>query len=356
MLIETGRGLKKYRQLARMYIFNRKLTWKKLWNLAGCYAQWLVLKQPVIKTFPFRVNIDPTDICNLQCPLCPVGQNKPGRDKGLMHFEDYKKIIDEISPYVIAVDFFNWGEPFLNDRVFDMIQYANGKGLVTRISSNMNRFNPDMAKKLVASKLDYLIMSIDGASQESYVQYRVGGNFDKVVGHIKSIVAERKTQGIHKPILEWQFLIMKQNEHEIEKTKQMAKELEVDRVAFRPVRCDMGDEIFISDEKKVERTWKWLPKNMDLSRYDYVKKARKKVIKYCHFPWTRAVINWNGSLSPCCAIYNQRHDFGNVFQDGFRTVWNNKNYQASRRVIKERAEGKPESVVCYPCVKNGAID
>ena len=53
---------------------------------------------------PFIINVDPADVCNFQCKFCPTGdrkliRNTPGRNHGLMDFDLYKKIIDDIGEF-----------------------------------------------------------------------------------------------------------------------------------------------------------------------------------------------------------------------------------------------------------------
>src|SRR3989344_6072567 len=65
--------------------------------------------------FPFFLMIEPSSICNLNCPMCPIVLNKTDRDKkGHLKFESFKKIIDEIGDYLIVISLWNYGEPLLN--------------------------------------------------------------------------------------------------------------------------------------------------------------------------------------------------------------------------------------------------
>jgi hypothetical protein len=131
-------------------------------------------KKSRILGYPTHMTVDVTNICNLRCPLCPTGVGAPGREKGSMSFSLFKKIIDETGKYLISIDLFNWGEPLLNKETYKMIAYANKKHIVTSVSTNFNFLSEKLAEQLILSGLDILILSIDGASQESYEQYRVG--------------------------------------------------------------------------------------------------------------------------------------------------------------------------------------
>jgi MoaA/NifB/PqqE/SkfB family radical SAM enzyme len=304
--------------------------------------------------YPVELVIDPCDICNLHCPLCPTGQGSANRSKGRMSFDNFRKIIDELGPYLYRVDLHNWGEPLLNDEIYSMISYAHNNNIEVRVSSNFNVINQVKAEKLVKSGLDVLIVSLDGASPETYVKYRVGGSFDKVTSGIK-MVSELKTKlKTLKPVIILQFLVMRHNEHEMSLVKGIADELGANQVDLWSIRCDMGREIFWDDKTRLEKTANWLPQNEDFCVYDIKTGARKRHSANCNFLWVQSAINWNGSVSPCCASYNEAYDFGNAFEIGFKNVWNNNKYRQAREIVRTKKFNKGDlQNVCYYCVKNG---
>jgi len=172
------------------------------------------------------------------------------------------------------------------------------------------------------------------------------------------LVKARKELRQQNPRITWQFLVMKQNEHEIEKARKMADELGVDEIFFRPIRPDMGSELHMSDAQKYENAKPWLPKNEEYSRFNAKTHTKKKKykLKSCLFLWTQASINSDGSVSPCCGVYDQKDDFGNAFLDGgFMKVWNNKTYQKARQIASRQipVDGK---LLCSKCVKNGFLE
>jgi MoaA/NifB/PqqE/SkfB family radical SAM enzyme len=298
--------------------------------------------------------IDPCDICNLNCPLCPTGQDRRDRSKGKMSFENFRKIIDELGAYLYRVDLHNWGEPLLNDQIYRMISYARDNNIEARVSSNLNVIDEVKAEKLVKSGLDVLIVSLDGASQETYVQYRVGGRFDKVTSGIKMITELKTKLSTSKPFIIWQFLVMRHNEHEISLIKDSARELGVNQVDMWAIHCDMGREIFWDDKTRFEKTAKWLPRNEKFCVYDLTTGARKNRPKTCNFLWIQSAINWNGSVSPCCALYDEKYDFGNAFDISFTKVWNNDKYRQARKIVRTKKTNKSDlQNVCSCCVKNG---
>ena len=148
-------------------------------NYYFTHRQMLSKKDKIIG-YPSHIFLDVTNICTLKCPLCPTGLGVQGRKKGHMSFSQFKKIIDEIGKYLISIDLFNWGEPLLNKDVYRMIEYAHQRKILTAISTNFQHFSEGGAEEMISSRLDNRILSIDGASQESYEKYRIGGNFQQL--------------------------------------------------------------------------------------------------------------------------------------------------------------------------------
>ena len=74
--------------------------------------------------YPYWLTIDPTNFCTLKCPFCPTGQGRNSRTRAMLSLDNFKKIIDELGPYLIHIDFCNWGEPLLNKQIYDNILRA----------------------------------------------------------------------------------------------------------------------------------------------------------------------------------------------------------------------------------------
>lgn len=338
--------------IKRFHPFTKNITLKKFVNFCLIIFQHTITKNSFVIGYPIELVVDPINVCNLHCPLCPTGQGRKERQRGKMSFNNFKRIVDEIGKYLYRIDLHNWGEPLLNDDIFDIIRYAHYRGIEVRVSTNLNFLDANKVENLVRSGLDELLVSLDGASQETYEKYRVGGDFNKVIKGIKAIIEKKKEVNKFTPFITWQFLVMRHNEHEISKAKKMAKDLGVDRLILSSIRCDMGRGLFWNDETKLEKTKKWLPRNEKYKIYS----KKQKGFKNCNFLWVQSVINWNGSVSPCCAVYDEKYDFGNMFYSSFKDIWNNKKYRASRRMVRQKSVCNSDmKTVCSYCIVNGGI-
>ncbi|MDD5012038.1 MAG: radical SAM protein [Candidatus Nanoarchaeia archaeon] len=299
------------------------------------------LKKIKISGFPPTLMIEPTNTCNLKCPLCPTGAGFIKRAKGFLTFSNFKKVIDELSPYIYHLRLWNWGEPLLNKEIFQMISYAKEKNIFVNLSTNSHFLDKDTSSLIIKSRLDELIVSLDGASEETYQQYRKGGNFKKVIESIQFLVNEKKRLKCANPYIKLQFIIMKSNEHEIQKIKSLSKSLGVDEIVFKTVG--------IMDYFSKEDIKKYLPKNKKYSRYSVNSNkviSKKEIKNECDFLWDEIVVNWDGSVVPCCFDMNNLFVFGNAFKEKIRDIWNNNKYLAFRKKI---LTNKKSLALCKDC-------
>ena len=77
-----------------------------------------------LRSFPTIAYIDPANACPLSCPLCPTGNRSSKDPRGIMSMASFKKIYDQIGPYLYQLHLYNWGEPTLNKALPEMIEYA----------------------------------------------------------------------------------------------------------------------------------------------------------------------------------------------------------------------------------------
>ena len=320
----------------------RYFSWKKLFNVLRVEAQ-LRLGRRKVWGSAFEWEIDTTNICQLKCPLCHTGLGTIHRDKGIMHFDTYTKTIDQIKDYCVWLSLYSWGEPFLNRRIHDFVAYAHENRIATIMSTNLNKpLSPEMAENIIKSGLDVMIVSVDGVTQEVYEKYRVGGRLDRVLDNLKLLVQKKRELGYATPHIEWQFIVMRQNEHQMEEAKQLAVDIGVDAVIFKNVDFPHG----MNDDKEAER---WLPQQQpDYLRENPFFKPYQEDGQRCWRLWRSAVVNWDGGLAPCCYLTDKAEDFGEVTNSSIKEIWNNENYTAARGLFDEGY--KPDKWVgCLSC-------
>ena len=325
--------------LEKIKFIKKSFRFKRFFNVIKVYLSYyisLVLKKSIYWGFPPVVMIEPTNICNLKCPLCPSGNGTLKRKKGYMGFFTFKKVIDEIKDRSFMVVLWNQGESYLNKDFLKMVKYASDSGLFTLASTNANI---DLqVEHTIESGLDSIIISLDGATQETYNKYRVNGDLNKVLENVKNLVKTKKKLKTRNPLIRWQFLVMKHNEHEIENIKKLAKELRVDNLELKTVQIYSKDDIY-----------NFLPINPKYRRYKI--KGNNFELKFgiknrCRRIWTNAVVNWDGEVAICCFDKDVEYKIGNIKETPLSKLWKNEKIQKIRNQILKDRKNLP---ICRNC-------
>ena len=329
----------------KVRFLKKSFRFRRLYNAVKVYLSYyisLLTKNAIYWGSPPVVMIEPTNICNLQCPLCPSGNGTLKRAKGYMAFDVFKKIVDDIYKTAFMIVLWNQGEPYLNKDFSKMVKYASDKGLFTLVSTNGNiDYN---AEEIVKSGLDSMIVSLDGTTQESYNKYRINGKLDKVLEGVKKIVEAKKRLNKTNPLLRWQFLVMKHNEHEIEEIKQLSKDLGVDNLELKSVQIYSKEDVHT-----------FLPENPKYRRY--IINGDNFELKFgiknrCRRIWTNAVVNWNGEVAICCFDKDGDFKVGNVMDSNLNQLWKNKNIMKVRNQILTNRKQIP---ICRNCLEGVKI-
>jgi radical SAM protein with 4Fe4S-binding SPASM domain len=329
---------------ARVYAFHlrefvRCTTPRKLANLLLIKAQH-GLRHERLLGWPIDYFIDPINVCNLRCPLCPTGRGVLARPRGRMSRADLERIVNEIAPYAYRVELYNWGEPLLHPDIFEMVEYASRKKIMVGLSSNLNRLDSEMARRLVESGLSQLVVSIDGATQETYAAYRRRGELDRVLRNLELLLETRRALNSRTPFVIWRTLVGKHNSGEIEAIREMAHEMGADSFTTGALFVDTRDQ---------EQVEQWLPEDASYTPYDLESEAIENRWD-CRDLWESMVINWDGGVAPCCWLHDPQYDFGNLSQQTVRQIWNGPSYVSARRAIGRRGRGADDvPTICHRC-------
>lgn len=326
-----------------------KLTPARVWNgvkVLSSYYLSLLRKKPVQWGLPVSISFEPTTSCNLRCPECPSGLRAFTRPTGMLQKDFFRQTIDEIHKELLYLIFYFQGEPYLNPGFLEMVRYAADKKIYTATSTNAHYLNDENAKKTVESGLDRLIISIDGTTQDTYRQYRVGGNIDKVIQGARNIVKWKKELNSKTPFVFFQFLVVKHNEHQVEEIKQLAKEIGVDEVRFKTAQV----YDYENDPNNL------IPSLDKFSRYRKDSKGvyqpKNKLANRCWKLWHSNVITWDGLVVPCCFDKDAMHRLGNLKNESFKTVWHNDNYKQFR---SELMMGRKNIDICANCSEGVSV-
>lgn len=322
-------------------------TPKKWANLARVEYERL-RRQVRLDSRPYLLIIDPCNFCNLRCPLCPTGINDLGREQSMMSLEHFKHYIDPHVPYLFEAYLHNWGESLLNKDLFHMVEYAQSKNVGTNLSSNLVIATSDHLDQMIDSGLEYLVVSLDGTSQEAYAKYRIRGEYDRVFENMSELIRRRNARGRKTPVVEWQFIVMKTNEHEISQAEMLARKVGVDLLRFIPV--GMPFEF----RNRAEVAEQWFPKTVQGRKHGAQTEqqfGQADKPSPCFYLFRSMVVNADGGVSPCCVVYKQNRDFAQL--DGkpidIDKLWNNDKFLSARSLFSAETVEKRKPTVCDAC-------
>lgn len=330
------------------------------WNWA--LANWDMWRRSSrLHARPLKLTFDPTNLCQLKCPLCPTGLRIQDRAPGRAQMHIFEHLMDEVGDYVFFMDFYNWGEPLLNRRLEDMLRIAARKRIVTYVSTNLSL--PLSDERLIAfltSGVSEVIVSIDGTSQETYGTYRREGDFELAFGNLKRLAALKRQRGLRRPVIVWRFYVFRFNEHQIPRARELAAEIGVDRLVLGTPFLDEGRFPIPPADREAMKAW--APTLPEFDRYQpghpEYESPRAPIEKRsrCDWHYISSAINPDGGVSPCCALFEQENDFGTL-ADGtpYMEVVDNARYRAIRDRFAGRS-AEPTGLVCERCPTPAIMD
>ncbi len=292
---------------------------------------------------PEKVRIDASSICQLKCPICPTasGENRKAVvGSGFLSPEDFGSFLSN-NPRVKSVELSNWGEIFLNPQISEILRIGaeHGVSLMCRNGSNLNTLDEEKAEAIVRHRLQKLSVSIDGATQETYGKYRVGGDLQRVLSNVRLINKYKEQYRSGLPRIRWQFVVFGHNAHELEAARAMATELGMEFYA------KLNHAPSYSPVVETASLGKGAGQKY-IARYNYQRESGLMSARPCLQLWFAPQINWDGKLLGCCEnIYS---DFGNVFSEGLSACLRSKKYRYAKAMVLGKARPDP-GVACSRC-------
>ena len=277
--------------------------------------------------FPPYIIIEPTNVCNLQCPFCPRDLTEKSRGLGFMEMDVYKKIVDEAAENnVFGISLYMLGESMLHNKIIDMINYAKEAGIPTvNLSTAATTTNLD---KLLETELDVLILSIDGSSKELYERMRVGATFEKTTKIATEFLEKKKKLGKEKPSTRVQIIRTKETEQEI--------------IDFKDKWLPLADSVYVHN---LDGMVPWLG-NVMMSNEEVEKKNANRLP--CNQLWKIINIFWNGQVSSCCHDALGDMVLGNIKDSTLKELWASKKANEFRaKHLKNELDG----TICKTCTE-----
>ena len=266
--------------------------------------------------FPPEIWIENTNHCNAECTMCP--RDTHIRDKGVMDFDLYCKLITEISLHKNIVDrvhMHNFGEPLLDKKIYKKVRLAKDLGIkLLYFVTNASLLSKNNSEKIIKSGLDEMKISFYGIDEDSYNHTMKNLDFNKTIENVRQFFKVRRRLKSTTPKVVLQLLPQKNNDLDFQNKWISIFNGIIDK--------GVGDSLYISNLK-----------NFGEGR-EFISTSGKTAVNVCRHPWKEMVILYDGSVAPCCFDYNGRIKLGSVVDNSIYKIWNGEKYKKIRKDFK----------------------
>jgi len=288
-------------------------------NLPALYRNYRRGQVDVQGAYPDRLYIETTNVCNLDCVMCPTGLHILDRPNGHMKWDLFTMVVDEMAPHVKTTTLHIWGEPLLHPRAIDLIRYARERGIRVSISTNATLLSEAMAKGLMDSGLSEIYLCLDGMRKETYEAIRKKADFEETKANIERFIDLRQSSDAG-PRTYVQIIEMEPTREETEEFRRYWDRPGVDRVNV-----------------KAFDSWGNQVKEINRLRDPEDELPSLKNRYHCPLLWYHCHVYFDGTVTCCDRDYGTKYPLGNVRDaGGVMKVWNGPKMQELRRKHLER--------------------
>lgn len=287
-----------------------------------------------LRSLPPAIQIEPTNLCNLKCPLCPTGAGLEGRKSGTMSFDLFHRILEESRNSLVGVVLYGWGEPFLNKELPRMIGECAARGIATATSTNGHCIRTlEQALEVVDAGLKALVIALDGSTQEVYERYRKGGDVEKVKRCAMLIEEAKRLRHSPYPYTNVRAVLTRENEHDLPNIRKTALELGVNMFSYKSVGCLTTSP----DYGKYETS------ESELRRFA---KDHRTLDVRCPYSFRQPTVYWDGTVVGCEFDFEPQVPFGRIGEQSLQEIWNSPTAVRMRRGILGR---EARATFCADC-------
>jgi radical SAM protein with 4Fe4S-binding SPASM domain len=305
---------------------------------------------------PKELQLEITGACNLACRMCLVRYRpKVGRRTGAMCFHTFKELVDAV-PLLERLTLQGLGEPLLAPDLFRMLEYAAERGIRAGFNTNGTLLTRPISERLVALGVDWLHVSLDGATAETYEGIRDGSDFARVNENVRNLVDVMQERRAVRPTLQLVFVAMRRNLHELPHLVRLAAEWGIGRVWVQNLSHSFSDTDpsgsyrEIRDFAAAEALWRDTDRPSEALFQDARDLADELGVELrlprlheppaqprqgdqpgCHWPFESAYVTHDGNVQPCCMVMGaDRAVLGRLQEADFATIWRGAPYRGFR--------------------------
>lgn len=290
---------------------------------------------------PRQVQIEITNRCNMDCPMCP----REVLDIELEHmdWDKFAAVVDQLS-HREDITLTGWGEPFLHPRIFDMIAYCRERNHRVMITSNGLFPKQTLIEEILRSGLDALTFSIDSVD----ATLENGHNNNKVYENIEALARLRKNGT---PALRLQATLHAGGENDLYEVIRYGAKIGCEVVNVGRLDLKYAPEIQRPGPLEEERIYRkadavarasgiqldWLQYSVSRGIFRFFYKLLRRKLhrsgRYCLKTFDYAYVSREGDVTPCCLLPTVK--MGNAVEGDLQSIWNSDRFDHFRENYRE---------------------
>jgi MoaA/NifB/PqqE/SkfB family radical SAM enzyme len=308
-----------------------------------------------------HLQVEVTGACNLQCRMCLV-RYRPALDRrtALFPLDSFVALLDE-APQVERVTLQGLGEPLLHPDLTAMVATCAARAIRVGFNTNGTLLSARRIDALLGAGLDWLHVSVDGATARTFESIRDGARFDQVIRNLRRVVAARATLDATSPTVQLNAVLMRANLPELVDLVRLAADVGVDRMWVQALSHDFGDttgedETYVAIRNHAAAQAVWYDRGLVPSALDEARHVASELgldLRLpeqgpeppwtaplaaddlpCDWPWTGAYITHRGLVQPCCMVMgDDRVVLGDLATASLSDIWHDEPYQRFRSAL-----------------------
>lgn len=332
----------------------RRVADTAVWRLRRNYFESRIRMGRAAKprTVPTQIQFEASSNCNLRCPSCSLSREvNPGRHMSPGEFE---RFLDRLSFRPSSVSLNGIGEPLLNPHFIQLVDLLAERGIACSFFTNGTLLAPHVREQILARmNVNYVGISCDGASKETFEALRVGARFDVWKEFVKAFVKGAHSRAENPIETSMSTVVSRRNFGELSEIVELASELGFTKLTLADVvrNDEISAAMALSDADVEQWDTRALKAaataaGVDLSiNFRRSAKAGSQALR-CFQPWEYMMVSAEGDVLPCCAIVgsDKAQVMGNLHRQSFDEVWRGEAFQRFRSTC---ADGTNQ--ICQMC-------
>ncbi|MBN2053993.1 radical SAM protein [bacterium] len=300
---------------------------------------------------PVRVDLNPTNRCNLQCRSCWMRAYEHIEHSTQVPGDRLIEVVDEGAALGVKEwEITGGGEPLCAvETTPALIRRIKQLGMYGSMTTNGTMFTTELIAEMVEMAWDKIVFSLDGADAETndYLRGKRGA-FERIVTALTAFRDRKQRNNARLPLLQFNTVLSHANHAKLEEFISLAAEFGVANVCFEPitVHSSLGAALVLTDEDRsrlpayieralvcAESTGVWTnaanyreermvteANRMDQVLQDEGSGQRHPYLRVpCYEPWFHLVIKTDGAVGPCCIFNSPQAQ--NIKSESLAAIW-----------------------------------